>query len=231
MDEIQHMAMQERQAEDAFIARVVEFAREYSPDTPVIIFDGDHWLAIRVPEEGEEPAIGLGFDNPDELPVLAGAYIEHAIAHVVRVPDGGKVGFLRQDLPVGTALFAGGRGGALHVFQARVKKWLVACFGKVIANDRRERSHRFLEEALELYQACGCPKAEALQMVDYVYSRPVGEIKQEIGGVLLTVAGLADAHSIDQEVAGEAELSRVWLHIEQIREKQARKPSNGPLPE
>ena len=43
----------------------------------------------------------------------------------------------------------------------------------------RGAEHRFLEEALELVQACGATASEAHQLVDYVYGRPVGEPAQE----------------------------------------------------
>lgn len=61
-------------------------------------------------------------------------------------------------------------------FQGQVKQWLVTCFGPEVLNDKPLRSWRFIEEALELVQACGCPKDEVLKTVDYVYGRPVGEI-------------------------------------------------------
>ncbi len=37
-------------------------------------------------------------------------------------------------------------------FQPNVQPWLLSCFGEQIANDKIERNHRFLEEALELVQ-------------------------------------------------------------------------------
>lgn len=67
-------------------------------------------------------------------------------------------------------------------FQSRVQPWLMECFGPMIAGDREERNHRFLEEALELVQACGCTASEAHQLVDYVFGRPVGEPTQEAEG-------------------------------------------------
>jgi hypothetical protein len=36
-----------------------------------------------------------------------------------------------------------------------------ACFGPEISADRVERNHRFLEEALELVQACGAARETA----------------------------------------------------------------------
>lgn len=107
----------------------------------------------------------------------------------------------------------------------------MACFGAMIAGDREERNHRFLEEALELVQACGCTASEAHQLVDYTYGRPTGEPPQEVGGVMVTLAALCLANGLDMHAAGEAELARVWTKVEQIRAKQAAKPKHSPLPE
>lgn len=104
-------------------------------------------------------------------------------------------------------------------FQNRTKEWLLACFGEEIASDPIERNHRFLEESLELVQACGCTKSEAAQLVEYVYSRKVGEKIQEVGGVILTLAALCSAQNIDMESCGEMELTRVWGNINKIRDK------------
>nr|WP_295465288.1 hypothetical protein [Mesorhizobium sp.] len=123
------------------------------------------------------------------------------------------------------------RRAAAGGFQARVAPWLLACFGEAIARDRQERSHRFLEEAIELVQAAGCTASEAHQLVDYVFARPVGEMDQEIGGVMVTLAAFCLAHGHDMAEAGERELARVWTKIEKIRAKQAAKPKHSPLPE
>lgn len=115
-------------------------------------------------------------------------------------------------------------------FQSRVQPWLMACFGEMIAGDREERNHRFIEEALELVQACGCTASEAHQLVDYVFARPVGEKAQEVGGVMVTLAALCLAQDLDMATAGETELARIWTKVEQIRAKQAAKPKYSPLP-
>lgn len=115
-------------------------------------------------------------------------------------------------------------------FQERVQPWLMECFGAMIAGDREERNHRFLEEALELVQACGATASEARQLVDYVYGRPVGEPAQEVGGVMVTLAALCLANDLDMHQAGEVELARIWTKVEQIRAKQAAKPKHSPLP-
>lgn len=114
--------------------------------------------------------------------------------------------------------------------QTKVNAWMLECFGAEIAADKTERNHRFLEESLELVQAAGCSRNEAMQLVDYVYGRPVGELSQEVGGVMVTLAALCTSHGIDMHACALTEVARVWTKIEQIRAKQAGKPKHSPLP-
>ena len=120
---------------------------------------------------------------------------------------------------------------AQPTFQQRVQPWMMACFGAEISADRKERNHRFLEEAVELVQSCGCTQSEAHQLVDYVFGRPVGEPAQEVGGVMVTLAALCLANDLDMHQAGETELARIWTKVEAIRAKQAAKPKHSPLPQ
>lgn len=115
-------------------------------------------------------------------------------------------------------------------FQYRVRPWLLECFGAAISGDKTERSNRFLEEAIELYQSANCTRSDAHQLVDYVFDRPIGEKPQEVGGVMLTLAAFCLAHKLDMHLCGEVELARVWTKVEQIRVKQAAKPKDSPLP-
>lgn len=115
-------------------------------------------------------------------------------------------------------------------YQARVHDWMMACFNDEIAFSVQERNHRFLEEALELVQSQGCTKHEALQLVDYVYGRDVGDPPQEVGGVIVCLAALCTASGIDMAAAGETELARIWTKVEKIRAKHAAKPQFSPLP-
>lgn len=116
-------------------------------------------------------------------------------------------------------------------YQERVYEWSKTCFGTEIAKDKVERNHRFLEEALELVQACDITKEECHQLVEYVFNRDIGEKEQEVGGVMTTLAALCNAQGIDMEDAAETELSRVWTKLKQIRTKQANKPKDSPLPQ
>jgi hypothetical protein len=117
-------------------------------------------------------------------------------------------------------------------FQNRVGEWMEQCFTPEIIADKLERSDRFIEEALELVQACGYDAARAHALVDYVFGRPVGEPSQEVGGVMVTLAALCNPHGLDMQQAAEVELSRILRPeiIEKIRVKQASKPTGSALP-
>jgi hypothetical protein len=108
-------------------------------------------------------------------------------------------------------------------FQNRVRSWAVACFGLDVADNRTIRNYRFLEEALELVQAIGCTKDRALALVEYVYERPAGDPRQEVGGVMVTLAALCAANELPLEDCAELELERCYMNIAKIRAKQAAK--------
>lgn len=116
-------------------------------------------------------------------------------------------------------------------YQARVEQWLEACFPPHVRSDRHERTHRFLEEALELAQANGCSRSDAMVLVDYVFNRAKGEPDQEVGGVMVTLASLCSATGLNMDEAGDRELARNWTRIEAIRAKQRSKPHGSPLPQ
>ena len=118
----------------------------------------------------------------------------------------------------------------IRLFQTRVADWMKAAFSPEACMDKVERNHRFLEEALELVQSLGCTASEAHQLVDYVYGRPQGEVNQEAGGVMVTLAALCEVSAIDLEFASRKEGRRIWEKIDQIRAKQAAKPKHSPLP-
>lgn len=116
-------------------------------------------------------------------------------------------------------------------YQERVEKWLEACFPPSVRADRSERTHRFLEEALELAQANGCTRSDAIALVNYVFDRPQGQPDQEVGGVLVTLASLCSATGLNMDDAGDRELDRNWKRIDAIRAKQRSKPHGSPLPQ
>jgi hypothetical protein len=115
-------------------------------------------------------------------------------------------------------------------FQHRVGKWMQACFGADISADRLERGDRLVEEVLELLQSVGYPPERVVALLAYVWDRPAGDPQQEVGGVMVTLAAFCAAHDLGMHTDGEAELDRIWGKIEQIRAKQAAKPTGSALP-
>ncbi|MDR3551234.1 MAG: hypothetical protein P4L31_07515 [Candidatus Babeliales bacterium] len=117
-------------------------------------------------------------------------------------------------------------------FQSKVRQWVINCFGEKIADDTIERNHRFLEESLELVQSTGCSREDAHALVDYVFDRPVGEVYQEIGGVMVTLSALCSANKQPLFVNAMIELNMINQPeiIERIRIKQSKKPMASPLP-
>lgn len=115
-------------------------------------------------------------------------------------------------------------------FQERVVEWALHTFGRRILDDRKERAHRFGEEAIELLQAAGVTKSEVLQLVDYVYGRPIGELPQEVGGTIVCLAALCETFGLKLIDCGETELARCWTLVDKIRAKHAAKPKFSPLP-
>lgn len=115
-------------------------------------------------------------------------------------------------------------------FQSRVLAWFLDCFrskhgGLTSDKSKRHINHRFLEEALELVQACDCTEAEAMAVVTYVYKRSKGEKAQEVGGVGTSLAVLCSAHGIDLIQSVETEYARIITMVEVIRNKENLKPT------
>ena len=103
---------------------------------------------------------------------------------------------LAHDVECVLAIASCGGSHASSDFQSRVAPWLGVCFTPEIAVSPTERNHRFLEEALELVQSTGCTRSEAHQLVDYVFGRVVGEPRQEVGGVQVTLAALCSESTV-----------------------------------
>lgn len=116
-------------------------------------------------------------------------------------------------------------------YQGSIDRWMQQTFGSAIAVDKKERNDRFMEEALELVQACGMPKRDIQMLIEYVYNRPEGAKHQEVGGVIVALNALASANDLDVNQCAVLEQERVFVKIEQIRQKQLNKPRNSPLPQ
>jgi hypothetical protein len=60
----------------------------------------------------------------------------------------------------------------------------------------------------ELAQCCRADPATLHKLLDYVYARPVGEPRQELGGVGVCVLAVANSLGIDADRAEEDEVRR-----------------------
>jgi len=96
-----------------------------------------------------------------------------------------------------------------QTFQAGVAEWMGQCFLPSLYSNMTERGDRLLEEVLELLQAHGYDKTRVATLVDYVFGRPVGEPAQEVGGVMVTLAGYCWVAGLDMHANGQAELDRI----------------------
>lgn len=103
--------------------------------------------------------------------------------------------------------------------------WLHLCFPEPFKTDPRERLLRLLEEVNELAQVGNVTREEAHALVDQVHDKPVGELEQEAGGVMVTLVLVAKAMDLDLEEAWNVEHERVMQPeiIQKIRSKQKTK--------
>lgn len=120
-------------------------------------------------------------------------------------------------------------------FQKRVSKWMGQCFLPSLYGNMTERGDRLLEEVLELLQSNGYDHSRVSTLVDYVYGRPIGEPSQEVGGVMVTLAGYCWIAGLDMHADGERELARINQPevMAKIRAKQEAKNAlhfDTPLP-
>ena len=112
-----------------------------------------------------------------------------------------------------------------QTFQTGVSEWMGQCFLPSLYVNMTERGDRLLEEVLELLQAHGYDQGRVATLVDYVFGRPVGEPAQEVGGVMVTLAGYCWVAGLDMHAAGEVELQRIKQPevMDKIRRKQEAK--------
>jgi len=113
---------------------------------------------------------------------------------------------------------------SLNDFQMSIYQWMRECFGLSVVCNIQERNFRFIEEAMELVQSLGCTKTDVQRVMDYVYDRPKGDPAQEVGGVMVTLAGLCSITSLDMSLCAEQEGNRIWNAMDAIRAKQQTKP-------
>ena len=112
--------------------------------------------------------------------------------------------------------------------QKMVADWVERAFGAKQRSDVQHRAIRLLEEVIELYQATGAPIHMAHQLIDYVFSRPVGDLAQELGGVGVTVLALAAAADLDADAEERREVARVLgIPVEHFSRRNDEKNAAG----
>lgn len=110
----------------------------------------------------------------------------------------------------------------------RVREWVCATFGTEIFYDNRERSNRVLEEVVELVHAAGLSQDCVEMVVARVYSRPMGEINQEVAGVMVTLLAFSESRRLSLGGLLLAELKKLEEGEKRIyREKHLAKVRDG----
>jgi NTP pyrophosphatase (non-canonical NTP hydrolase) len=72
----------------------------------------------------------------------------------------------------------------------------------------KTRLQRFYEEATELAQAFGISKENLIKQIEITYARDVGEVYQEMGGVMVTLQAFAESMHYSLALAEHDEISR-----------------------
>lgn len=119
---------------------------------------------------------------------------------------------------------------ARNIRQSSVYEWARQLFAeKDLAEVGAEtRLLRFLEEALELAQAGGMTGESAQAVLAEVFSRPVGDLHKELGGVMVTLEAFAASVGESLAEAEHDEIVRVnGLDPEVLRTRQAEKRAKG----
>lgn len=111
--------------------------------------------------------------------------------------------------------------------QAVVKDWITRVFGLRTLN-LRFRAERVLEEALELAQAAGYPQEKIAALTAKVYANPPGRLRQEVGGVAISVLALCETAGISADECEEQEIQRVLSRsVSHFKERIERKIADG----
>lgn len=114
-----------------------------------------------------------------------------------------------------------------EVRQSDAFAWAGKTFG-AINMSKRERARRFIEEAIELAQACGMGRHDVENVMWHVYSKPPGQVGQEAGGVGVTLLCLCEASGVSADVEERRELARVQqIPASHFRERHNAKAAAG----
>jgi hypothetical protein len=105
---------------------------------------------------------------------------------------------------------------------------VVECWGAAAYESVEERAMRLFEEAAEVMQALDVPREKLDRLLDVVGSRAKGEIKQELGGVCVTLLVLAQRLGASLDAIELDEIERfLTLPTDYFRRKGAEKNALG----
>lgn len=109
--------------------------------------------------------------------------------------------------------------------------WACRVFGAAIAARRTERAARLVEEAIEAAHAAGLVKQVVDQITTRVYSRPKGDLEQELAQVGICWLTMCENAGIDSYTAVKREYIRLnSIPDEDHRARHARKIDQGIIP-
>ena len=116
----------------------------------------------------------------------------------------------------------------LRDIQRSVLAWAKAAFPGSEEVTSGVRALRFFEEACELMQVEGMKPSLLKAQIDEVYSRPVGTLHQEIGGVMITLMSYAEVKNEGVLDALDVEIHRINLKpVEHFQQRQREKMEKG----
>lgn len=78
----------------------------------------------------------------------------------------------------------------INMLSNMIWDWGVSCFGIDHMRNPKVRGLRFIEEAVEVAQALDIPRERMIDVINIVYSKPPGQMMEELGGALLTLSVL-----------------------------------------
>jgi len=111
--------------------------------------------------------------------------------------------------------------------QKRTRRWVESRLG-IAAMNVHERGLRSAEENIELVQCCGVTEQQYINIVRHVYGKPVGDVRQELGGAGMTLLAIADSVGYVLSECVDSELRRVEsLPTDKFRKRQDENVANG----
>ena len=93
--------------------------------------------------------------------------------------------------------------------QAAVEGAVRRVFGDKIMDSTVERGSRVFEEAAELAQVEGVTEDACHRIVSAKFSKPRGELRQEVGGLTVTLLALCAHHDMRLDDVASAEIVRL----------------------